>query len=166
MNQEIYNYVLTTAKKIKNPSQYEDVVQDTMLAILEKGLQDNELTPELQNYIAGIIYNTNTSIFNQEIKYTELSPSDFEIEEEEAYSEEETQSENQLRQMYGTIKQYIFQNYYSKGKNVKRWKVWYLRLKGYGYDYIFQKLGISYYTAIQYNYLCNNELKDVLPYFT
>ncbi|MBT0810485.1 hypothetical protein KIH41_04255 [Litoribacter ruber] len=133
-----------------------------MLAILEKGLQDNQLTQELQNYIAGIIYNTNTSIFNQEIKYAELSPSDFDIEEEEDYSEEETQSERQLRQMYGTIKQYIFQNYYSKGKNVKRWKVWYLRLKGYRYDYTFQKLGITYYTAIQYNYLCNNELNNII----
>jgi len=163
MNTAIYNYVKTTAKKIKNPNQYEDVVQDTMLAILEKGLHDKELTQELQNYIAGIIYNTNTSIFNQEIKYAELSSVDYEKEDLE-YSEEETESEKKIRLMYSAVKKHIYQNYYQKEKNVKRWKVWYLKMKGYDYDYIYNRLGITYFTAIQYNYLCNSELKTTLSY--
>ena len=131
-----------------------------MLVLIEKGLHTKPLDEGLKNYIKGIIFNISTTIYNENSKYTDFSIPDIPETETEL---ENLEYEIQLNQMYSVIKSYVYDKYYKTGKGLNRWRILYLRMKGYSYDEICNRLGIQYYSAIQLYYLCKKELKDNIP---
>jgi len=172
MNNDIYNYVLKTCKKIKCKDHIEDVQQEVMLVLIEKQIHTGELTEGLKNYIKGIIWNVSHTFYHK-MKPDNVEP--IERNSSEGFTGLKTDKREwmeldidsssgdedlKLREMYSDIKKYVFKNYYSRGRDLTRWKVFYLILRGYDYKYIYNRLGIKYSSAIEFNYLCWNEIKE------
>ncbi|WP_215225871.1 RNA polymerase sigma factor [Echinicola shivajiensis] len=162
MNQNIYNYVNKITNRIKHKNDIEDVVQNVLMILCEKNLINNELNDTLKNYIKGIVFNQSVTFYKaiHQNQY-ELSPNITYKLTDEA---DDTNNDHQVSELYSTLKTYVFRQYYSRGKNITRWKVYYLRLKGWNYNEIFARLGISYKTAIQYFYLCDKEINGIMTY--
>lgn len=163
MNVRIYSYVQEICRKIKNKSDYDDVVQNVMLILCEKGLVDKTLDDGLKNYIKGIVFNNSTTLFNKDSQYVEMVTTDIKDLQHDQ-EEEYFQMDVNLGLMYSHIKKYVFDNYYMKERSLVRWKVFYLRLKGYDYHYIKKRLNITYCTALEYYSKSCIELKNNLTY--
>ncbi|ERM82371.1 hypothetical protein P872_18410 [Rhodonellum psychrophilum GCM71 = DSM 17998] len=167
MNTEIYNYILTTSKKIKCKQDIEDVASEVTLILLEKKLMDNELTEPLKNYIKGIIWNYSTTLYNQfrfDTDYIEDNiNSHFEIVYDDSNDRMNEDNHIELSPVYvksmKVIKQYVFDNYYIKRKRLTKWRVFYLNHLGYDYKFIMKRLNIKYQTCIEYKYQAQKEIK-------
>lgn len=155
MNNDIYKYVYTITNKVKNKQDKEDVAQEVLLILCKKNLINNELTEGLKNYIKGIVWNYSTTLYNQFNQDTFLISSSFDIPE----NQEEVNQSNYSKEVLIKIKQYVYSNYYLKGKNLNRWRVFYLWLRGYDYDFISNRLNINRRSCIEYTYLNLKELK-------
>ncbi|WP_200974443.1 RNA polymerase sigma factor [Echinicola sp. 20G] len=163
MNSNIYDYVESVCKTIKNKEDFEDVRQEVLLILCEKELIDKPLTDRLKNYIKGIVWNYSTTFYKQfhyGINY--LSEEEREIPDfvpDEVYYIEDTPL---FKSTLNEIKQYVFKNYYLIDKKLTRWRVFYLVIKGYSYKEIAKRLSVTYQTAIEYNYKCMKEIKSKL----
>lgn len=157
MNTEIYDYVTTFTKKIKNKEDVNDVQQQVLLILCEKNLIQSKLDDGLKNYIKGIVFNVSTTLYNKFNYNTTYFPEGFDIEHQE---EEPVDEKKVYNQLMSKIKKLVLEKYYKKNKSITKWKVFYLYQKGYGYKYIQKRLNISYQTAIEYNYQCMKEIKQ------
>jgi hypothetical protein len=161
INNAVYNYVIEISNKIKCKDHKEDVVQDVMIVLIGKGLHKANLDEGLKNYIKGIVWNVSTTFFNKmnnyAVTFTDSSPGVNYVYVSD--NEPETQNTDKL---YSLIKAYVFKNYYLPGKSVMRWRVFYLRLKGYDYQYIKTRCGIGYSSALEYYSKSCIELKNKL----
>ncbi|SIS88748.1 sigma-70 RNA polymerase sigma factor region 4 domain-containing protein [Belliella pelovolcani] len=163
MNQ-VHNYVIKQTEKIKNKEDYDDVVQSVLLVLIQKNLYNTECDDKLKNYIKGIIWNISTTIYKQGYYYTTYTDciNDYEYiyntnNNEEPFYIDETE---EYKKLLHNIRTYIFENYYKKNKSIIKWKCWYLKLKGYDYRYISDRLNLTYKSCIEYNYKCNTEIKS------
>ncbi|MBW3469092.1 RNA polymerase sigma factor [Arthrospiribacter ruber] len=158
MNNQIINYIYKESEKLKNRQDKEDVAQEVVYIILEKGMGDNELDEGLKNYIKGIIWNYSTTLYNQFNKDTfTLTATDIpQYNVTVTYTDER----EDYKELTSKIRRYVFENYYSKNKKLTKWRVFYLVLKGYDYRYIADRLKIGYKTAIEYNYQALKEIKE------
>jgi hypothetical protein len=154
MNNDKFNpatlkYVYQISKRIKHQPHREDVVQDVVITLMGKDLHSVPLDDGLRNYIKGIIWNVSTSFYNKMNNKNMTFTGDY---TEACYSVIPCMGDAKDRtdEMYGLIKRYVFDNYYMKEKSLTRWKVFYLRMKGYDYHFIKNKLGVTYYTALEY----------------
>lgn len=159
---EVLNYVRTVANKVRHKAHREDVVQDVMIVLIGKGLYEAKLDDGLKNYIKGIVWNISTTFFNKMKNANMTFTGDFSTVNYVYVEEEEENDPENLAAMYTMIKKYVFENYYLKGRSVVRWKVFYLRLKGYDYPFIKERLGITYYTSLEYYSKSCIELKEKL----
>lgn len=162
MNIQIYDYVNTISKSIKNKSDIEDVSQEVLLVLISKGLIDNELTEGLKNYIKGIVWNYSTTLYNDFNKDTYSITGDAlnipEYVSSSYYISDSVKYKESLR----TIKDYVFREYYMKGIGLTKWRVFYLQLVNNDYKYVSDRLGLSYKTCIEYNYQALKEIKAEL----
>lgn len=162
MNIQIYDYVQTVVKSIKNKSDIDDVSQEVLLILISKGLIDSELNEGLQNYIKGIVWNYSTTLYNEFNKDTFSITGDAlnipEYVSNTSYVSDSILYKESLR----TIKDYVFREYYKKGKGLTKWRVFYLQLLNNDYKYVSERLGLTYKTCIEYNYQALKEIKAEL----
>ncbi|MBC6365786.1 sigma-70 family RNA polymerase sigma factor [Algoriphagus sp. AK58] len=159
MNTEVYNYVYSIANKIKNKSDKEDVAQEVLLILCRKNLVETELTEGLKNYIKGIVWNYSTTLYNQFNQDTFYINSTF---DQIDSTEDEINESNFSNEVLRKVKNYVYQNYFIKGRNLNRWRVFYLWYRGYNYDYISNRLKINRRSCVEYTYLNLKELKQNL----
>ncbi|MEB2775220.1 NUMOD1 domain-containing DNA-binding protein [Algoriphagus sp. D3-2-R+10] len=140
MNTEIYNYVNQHTKKIKNKEMIDDTIQDVLLIIIEKGLIDSELTPELKKIILGVIWNVSHSNFtNEERKYQQISE-DFDVPDS---IDSNTNSKSKLEAIFPKLRRHIINKYMKKGKDITPFKCWYLFYLGYSPKEISNRLDVT-----------------------
>ncbi|SHN29847.1 hypothetical protein SAMN04488057_117109 [Cyclobacterium lianum] len=160
MNLDVYNYVNTISKRIKNKPDIPDVQQEVLLILCNKDLINKPLDNKLKNYIKGIVFNYSTTLYKsfnwnvnslEGLTIVDLKKEVTSICDSDAYKD-----------MIFRIRRYVFENYYLVNKKITRWKVFYLYFKSYSYKEIAIKLNITYHTAIEYNYKCIKELKEKL----
>jgi hypothetical protein len=162
MNIETYNYVQKISKTIKNKPDIDDVSQEVLLILLEKNLLDTELTEELKNYIKGIVWNYSTTLYNDFHKDTFAITSTAENIPEYTVTVTYLSDSDQYKESLRTIRDYVFRNYYSKNKGLTKWRVFYLQLINNDYQYVSERLGLTYKTCIEYNYQALKEIRTEL----
>tara|TARA_R110002020_G_scaffold415166_1_gene624589 strand:- start:25 stop:561 length:537 start_codon:yes stop_codon:yes gene_type:complete len=162
MNIDIYNYVQKISKTIKNKSDIEDVSQEVLLILMEKELLQKELTEELQNYIKGIVWNYSTTLYNDFNKDTFAITGTADNIPEYTVSISYLSDSEQFKESLRTIKDYVYRNYYRKNKGLTKWRVFYLQLINNDYQYVSQRLGLTYKTCIEYNYQALKEIRTEL----
>ncbi|MDR7130702.1 hypothetical protein J2X69_003059 [Algoriphagus sp. 4150] len=165
MNTEIYDYVKSTCLLIKNKIDYEDVIQEVMIVLIEQNKHNDQLTTILKNYIKGIVWNCSTRIYNQFNKDMDCNIKSFDhliddCDSERFYLEDTTE----YKRLITDIRSYVFTNYFIKRKHLNRWRTFYLRLKGYNSKYIGTRLNITQQSATEYYYLCVKEIKEYLNF--
>jgi DNA-binding NarL/FixJ family response regulator len=160
MNQQIYDYVEQLCKKVKNSDDREDVMQETLTILCEKGLINEVLTLRLKNYISGIVWNYSTTLFNDFHNAVSNPSISGELIPDYVVTSTYTSEREDYRKMMGHIKKYVFDNYYKKNKKLTKWRVFYLVLQGYSYKEIMARLGVAYKTVVEYNFQTVKEIGD------
>jgi len=160
MNNEVYEYTVKQTNRIKNKFDKKDVQQQVMLVLIEKKLHTEKLEDWLQNYIKGIIWNVSTTLHNQFNQDTYSLTTAHNLLYDESIKVDYIEDRPDYKELISKIKLYVFNTYFSKGKSMTKWKVWYLVHRNWDYKDIATRLNISYRTAIEYQYQALQEIKD------
>jgi hypothetical protein len=160
MNMEIYDFVYDLSRRIKNADDREDVAQETLTILCEQGTINDPLTPKFKNYIKGIVWNYSTTLFNDfhnPVSNMTISASDL-----PAYNATVTPTGDRedYKRVMSMIRDYVFRNYYKKGRKLTKWRVLYLILNGYSYKEVVARLGIKYKTVVEYNTKAVEEINN------